>query len=206
MTTNSHEVWANSNTPLFLANPALSITLSPQSTGGNVVLTNSNGTFLVNGQPTGDVSKWSLYPAISNTIKMDSSGNNITNIGNNLYFNGSLIANASDIQNIGDWSLYNAVSDVNLSNLTSNYSIVGAKNITAISNITGGSMNTGSLTSSGNVSGTIGTFPVSLQHGQCRRDLHQQPDAVGNQQPLFNLRNHQQRIQQPIHHCGKQRQ
>ena len=162
MTTNSHEVWANSNTPLFLANPALSITLSPQSTGGNVVLTNSNGTFLVNGQPTGDVSKWSLYPAISNTIKMDSSGNNITNIGNNLYFNGSLIANASDIQDIGDWSLYNAVSDVNLSNLTSNYSIVGAKNITAISNITGGSMNTGSLTSSGNVSGTIGTFTTTL--------------------------------------------
>ena len=161
MTTNSHEVWANSNTPLFLANPALSITLSPQSTGGNVVLTNSNGVFLVNGEPQGDVTEWSLYPATNNTIKMDAS-NNITNVGNNLYFNGSLIANASDIQDIGDWSLYNAVSDVNLSNLTSNYSIVGAKNITAISNITGGSMNTGSLTSSGAVSGTIGTFTTRL--------------------------------------------
>ena len=158
MTTNSHEVWANSNTPLFLANPALSITLSPQTTGGNVVLTNSNGTFLVNGKPQGDVAEWSLYPAISNTIKMDSSGNNITNVGSNLYFNGNLIANASDIQNIGDWSLYNAVSDVNLSS----YSIVGAKNITAISNITGGSMNTGSITSSGAVSGTIGTFTTTL--------------------------------------------
>lgn len=156
MTTNSHEVWANSNTPLFLQNPAQSITLSPQTTGSVVVLTNSNGVFLVNGVPTGDVSKWSLYPAISNTIKMDAS-NTITNVGNNLYYNGSLIANASDIQDIGDWSLYNAVSDVNLSNLSSNYSIVGAKNITAISNVSAGS-----VTSSGSVSGTIGTFTTTL--------------------------------------------
>ena len=155
MTTNSHEVWANSSTPLFLQNPAQSITLSPQSTGSNVVLTNSNGVFLVNGVPTGDITKWSLYPAISNTIKMDAS-NTITNSGNNLYYNGNLIANASDIQNIGDWSLYNAVSDVNLSNLTSNYSIVGAKNITAISNVSAGSI------SSGSVSGTIGTFTTTL--------------------------------------------
>ena len=155
MTTNSHEVWANSNTPLFLQNPALSITLSPQTTGSVVVLTNVDGTFRVNGEPQGDVTDWSLYPATSNTIKMDAS-NNITNVGNNLYFNGSLIANASDIQDIGDWSLYNAVSDVNLSNLTSNYSIVGAKNITAISNVSAGSI------SSGAVSGTIGTFTTRL--------------------------------------------
>ena len=156
MSTNNHEVWANGNIPLFLANPAQSITLSPTGTGSNVVLTNSNGVFLVNGEPQGDVTDWSLYPAQSNTIKMDAS-NTITNVGNNLYFNGSLIANASDIQDIGDWSLYNAVSDVNLSNLSSNYSIVGAKNITAISNVSAGT-----LTSSGAVSGTIGTFTTRI--------------------------------------------
>ena len=161
MSTNNHEVWYNNSTPMFLADGAKSITISPQTTGGNVVLTNSNGVFQVNGVPTGDVSTWSLYPTISNTIKMNAS-NTITSVGNNLYYNGNLIANASDIQNIGDWSLYNALSDVSLSNGASNYSIVGAKNITAISNITGGSMNTGSLTSSGAVSGTIGTFTTTL--------------------------------------------
>ena len=161
MSTNNHEVWYNNSTPMFLADGAKSITISPQTTGGNVVLTNSNGVFQVNGVPTGDVSTWSLYPTISNTIKMNAS-NTITSVGNNLYYNGNLIANASDIQNIGDWSLYNALSDVSLSNGASNYSIVGAKNITAISNISAGSMNTGSLTSSGAVSGTIGTFTTTL--------------------------------------------
>ena len=161
MSTQNHEVWYNGSTPMFLADGAKSITISPQTTGSNVVLTNSNGVFQVNGQPQGDVAEWSLYPTISNTIKMDAS-NNITNVGSNLYFNGNLIANASDIQNIGDWSLYNALSDVSLSNGASNYSIVGAKNITAISNISAGSMNTGSLTSSGAVSGTIGTFTTTL--------------------------------------------
>jgi len=114
MTTNSHEVWANSTTPLFLANPAQSITLSPTSGTGNVNLSNINGQLYQNGLPVGDAQLWSTYPATSNTIKMDAS-NTITNSGNNLYYNGNLIANASDIQNIGDWSLYNAVSDVNLS-------------------------------------------------------------------------------------------
>ena len=156
MTTNSHEVWANSNTPLFLQNPAQSITLSPTSGTGNVNLSNINGQLYQNGLPIGDAALWSTYPATSNTIKMDAS-NTITNSGNNLYYNGNLIANASDIQNIGDWSLYNAVSDVNLSNLTSNYSIVGARNITALSNISAGT-----LTSSGNVSGTIGNFSATL--------------------------------------------
>ena len=153
MTTNSHEVWANSTTPLFLANPAQSITLSPTSGTGNVNLSNINGQLYQNGLPVGDAQLWSTYPATSNTILMDGAGNKITNVGNNLYYNGNLIANASDIQNIGDWSLYNAVSDVNLSNLTSNYSIVGAKNITALSNVSAGT-----LTSSGAVSGTTGTF------------------------------------------------
>jgi len=161
MSTQNHEVFYNNSTPMFIADGAKSITISPQTTGSNVVLTNSNGVFQVNGVPTGDVSKWGLYPTISNTIKMDAS-NTITNSGNNLYYNGNLIANASDIQNIGDWALYSSVSDVTLSNGASNYSIVGAKNITAISNITAGSMNTGSLTSSGNVSGTLGTFTTGV--------------------------------------------
>ena len=70
MSTNNHEVWYNNSTPMFLADGAKSITISPQTTGGNVVLTNSNGVFQVNGVPTGDVSTWSLYPTISNTIKI----------------------------------------------------------------------------------------------------------------------------------------
>ena len=156
MSTQNHEVWNNGSTPMFLTNPTTSVTLSPTTGTGSVVLTNSNGTFLVNGQPSGDVSTWSVYPATSNTIKMDST-HNLTSSGNNLYFNGSLIANASDIQNIGDWALYNAISDVKLSNLGSNYSITGAKNITAISNVSAGS-----VTSSGAVSGTTGTFTTQV--------------------------------------------
>ena len=156
MSTQNHEVWNNGSTPMFLTNPTTSVTLSPTTGTGSVVLTNSNGTFLVNGQPTGDVSTWSVYPATSNTIKMDST-HNLTSSGNNLYFNGNLIANASDIQNIADWALYNAISDVNLSNLGSNYSITGAKNITAISNVSAGS-----VTSSGAVSGTTGTFTTQV--------------------------------------------
>ena len=156
MSTQNHEVWNNGSTPMFLTNPTTSVTLSPTTGTGSVVLTNSNGTFLVNGQPSGDVSTWSVYPTTSNTIKMDST-HNLTSSGNNLYFNGNLIANASDIQNIGDWALYNAVSDIKLSNLGSNYSITGAKNITAISNVSAGS-----VTSSGAVSGTTGTFTTQV--------------------------------------------
>jgi hypothetical protein len=156
MSTQNHEVFANATTPLFLQNPALSITLSPTTGSSNVVLTNSNGQLYQNGVFIGDAALWSTFPATSNTIKMDAS-NTITNVGNNLYYNGSLIANASDISNIADWSLYNAVSDVNLSNLTSNYSIVGARNITALSNVSAGT-----LTSSGAVSGTTGTFTTQV--------------------------------------------
>lgn len=157
MATFNHEVFANSTTPLFLQSPAQSITItSSTGSGGNVVLTNIDGTFRVNGEPQGDVTDWSLYPAQSNTIKMDAS-NYLSNVGSNLYFAGNLIADAADLSNIGDWALYNAVSDVNLSNGASNYSIVGARNITAISNVSAGS-----VTSSAGVSGTIGTFSTRV--------------------------------------------
>jgi hypothetical protein len=167
MSTNSHEVFANSTTPLFLQSPAQSITLTSTGSGGNVVLTNIDGTFRVNGEPQGDVTDWSLYPAQSNTIKMDAS-NYISNVGSNLYFAGNLIADAADLSNVGDWSLYNSISDVSLSNGASNYSIVGARNITAISNVSAGS-----VTSSAGVSGTIGTFttrvvsPILSNSGNC---------------------------------------
>lgn len=114
MSTNNHEVFANGTIPLFLQNPAQSITLSPTTGTGNVNLTNSNGIFLVNGEPQGDVTEWSVFPATSNTIKMDNLGNDLTNVGGDLYFNGNLLANASELSNISDWSLYNAISDVDL--------------------------------------------------------------------------------------------
>ena len=157
MATFNHEVFANSTTPLFLQSPAQSITItSSTGSGGNVVLTNIDGTFRVNGEPQGDVTDWSLYPAQSNTIKMDAS-NYLSNVGSNLYFAGNLIADAADLSNIGDWALYNAVANVSLSNGASNYSIVGARNITAISNVSAGS-----VTSSAGVSGTIGTFSTRV--------------------------------------------
>ena len=117
MSTNNHEVFANATTPLFLQNPAQSITLSPTSGTGNVNLSNINGQLYQNGLPVGDAALWSTYPATSNKIIMDGAGNAITNSGNNLYYNGNLIANASDIQNIADWSLYNAVSDVEMATI-----------------------------------------------------------------------------------------
>jgi hypothetical protein len=149
----------NSNTPLWLSASPTSISLAGTAP---LVLTNIGGVLAENGVLSAPTAQWSLYPATSNTIKMDAS-NTITNTGANLYYNGNLIANASDISNIADWSLYNALSDVNLSG-ASNYSIVGAKNITAISNISGGTLTAsttisgGTLTSSAGVNGTIGTF------------------------------------------------
>jgi len=133
----------------FLTNPVpyLSIATSnsdvPPVQAGQVVLTNVGGNLYVNGSVVGTSSNWSLFPTISNTIYMDAS-NKITNVGSNLYFDGNLIANASDISNVGDWALYNSVADVKLSNAGSNYSITGAKNITAINNVSGG---TGTFTS-----------------------------------------------------------
>ena len=132
----------NSNNPFWLSANPTSISLQGSAP---LVLTNSNGQLAENGQVVSASSNWSLYPAISNTIYMDAT-HTITNSGNNLYYNGNLIANASDIQNIADWSLYTAASDVTLSNGANQYSIVGAGNITAVSNITG----------------AIGTFTTTL--------------------------------------------
>ena len=146
----------------FLRNPVPYLSVAPSNSdvptrqAGQVILTNVGGNLYVNGSVVGTSSNWSLFPAISNTIYMDAS-NTITNIGSNLYFDGNLIANASDISNVGDWALYNAVADVKLSNAGSNYSITGARNITAISNVSAGS-----VTSSGNVSGTLGTFTTGV--------------------------------------------
>ena len=132
----------NSNNPFWLSANPTSISLQGSAP---LVLTNSNGQLAENGQVVSASSNWSLYPAISNTIYMDAT-HTITNSGNNLYYNGNLIANASDIQNIADWSLYTAASDVTMSNGANRYSIVGAGNITAVSNITG----------------AIGTFTTTL--------------------------------------------
>ena len=132
----------NSNNPFWLSANPTSISLQGSAP---LVLTNSNGQLAENGQVVSASSNWSLYPAISNTIYMDAS-NTITNSGNNLYYNGNLLANASDIQNIADWSLYTAASDVTMSNGANRYSIVGARNITAVSNI----------------NGSVGTFTTTL--------------------------------------------
>ena len=143
MTTLGSPVYAgSSNNPLWLSGNPTSISLQGSAP---LVLTNSNGQLAENGQVVSASSNWSLYPAISNTIYMDVS-NTLTNSGNNLYYNGNLIANASDIQNIADWSLYTAASDVTLSNGVNRYSIVGARNITAVSN----------------VNGAVGTFTTTL--------------------------------------------
>jgi len=161
MTTIGSPVYGgNSNNPLWLSTNPTSISLAGTAP---LVLTNIGGVLAENGVLSAPTSQWSIYPATSNTIKMDAS-NTITNIGSNLYFNGNLIANASDISNIADWALYNAISDINLASAGSNNSIVGAKNITAISNISGGTLTASgtisgaTLTSSGGVSGTVGTF------------------------------------------------
>jgi hypothetical protein len=103
----------NSNNPLWLSANPTSISLAGTAP---LVLTNIGGVLAENGVLSAPTSQWSIYPATSNTIKMDAS-NTITNSGNNLYYNGSLIANASDIQNVGDWSLYNAVSDVEMATI-----------------------------------------------------------------------------------------
>ena len=134
----------------FLRNPVPYLSIAPSnsdvpiSQAGQVIITNVGGNMYVNGSAVGQPSNWSLYPAISNTIKMDAS-NTITNSGNNLYYNGSLLANASDIQNIADWSLYVALCNIDM-------------NSKSISNSTGYS-GSGNVTTSGNVSGATGTFP-----------------------------------------------
>lgn len=111
MTTLGSPVYGgNSNNPLWLtANPS-SISLAGTAP---LVLTNIGGVLAENGVLSAPTAQWSIYPATSNTIKMDSA-NQITNDGNNLYYNGNLIANSSDIQNIADWSLYTAISDVDM--------------------------------------------------------------------------------------------
>jgi len=140
----------------FLSNPVPYLSIAPCnastpiSQAGQVILTNVGGNMYVNGTAVGQPSNWSLYPAISNTIKMDAS-NTITNSGNNLYYNGSLIANASDIQNIGDWSLYPAVCNINMNSK----SISNSSGYSGTGNIT----TTGTISTSGNVSGATGTLP-----------------------------------------------
>jgi len=154
MTTIGSPVYGgNSNNPLWLSASPTSISLAGTAP---LVLTNIGGVLAENGVLSAPTAQWSLYPATSNTIKMDAS-NTITNSGANLYYNGNLIANASDISNIADWALYNAISDINLASGGSNNSIVGARNITAISNVSAGS-----VTSSGAVSGTTGTFTTQV--------------------------------------------
>ena len=112
MTTLGSPVYGgNSNNPLWLSTNPSSISLAGTAP---LVLTNIGGVLAENGVLSAPTAQWSIYPATSNTIKMDTLGNQITNDGNSLYYNGNLIANASDIQNISDWSLYNAISDVDM--------------------------------------------------------------------------------------------
>ena len=157
MTTIGSPVYGgNSNNPLWLSANPTSISLAGTAP---LVLTNIGGVLAQNGTTSAPTANWSLYAATSNTIKMDNLGNNITNSGSNLYFNGNLIANASDVSNIADWALYNASADVNLSNAGSNYSIVNAKNITAISNVGAATLTaSGNITAGGILTGATATI------------------------------------------------
>jgi hypothetical protein len=146
MTTLGSPVYAgSSNLPLWVSTSATSITITDATQSGSAVLTESNSQLLVNGTPVGGSStpsNWSLYSAISNTVKMDSS-NFITNVSNNLYFAGNLLARYSDIPALSNWSLYSAISNTikmdasnNITNTGSNLYFAGNQlaNTSIISN------------------------------------------------------------------------
>jgi trimeric autotransporter adhesin len=101
----------------FLSNPVSYLSISPSNSNvppnkaGEVQLTNVGGNLNINGVAVNSPSNWSLYPAISNRLYMDSS-NVLSNIGGNLYFNNNLLAQAGDISNVADWSLYAQLCNV----------------------------------------------------------------------------------------------
>lgn len=144
MTTLGSPVYAgSSNLPLWVSTAATSITITDSNQAGSVTLTESSNQLLVNGVPLGGPpTQWSLYPAISNTVKMDAS-NFITNITSNLYFAGNLLARYSDIPALSNWSLFPAISNTirmdasnNITNTGSNLFFAGNQltTISALSN------------------------------------------------------------------------
>ena len=107
------QTMVNEFTSYYISNPTEELDLIDPS-GNIVALTASGNELLVNGVPASP-ENWSLYPAISNTIMMDSSGNDITNVGTDLYFAGNLLAQASNVPNLQDWALYPAIQNVDFS-------------------------------------------------------------------------------------------
>jgi hypothetical protein len=170
MSTQNHEVWANSTTPLFLTNPTSNLQTTSVTLAGSppLVLSNSGGTLTENGVLSPPTAQWSTLPATSNKVYMDTS-NILSNIGGNLYFNGNLLARAGDISNVADWSLYPQLCNINGNgkSIISNSGLTSTGLISTTSNIQTPSIsNSGALSvSASTLSNTATTITDTADRG-----------------------------------------
>jgi hypothetical protein len=106
----------------------------PGITSNGLILTNSNGNLLVNGNTIGgNPSTWSLYPTLSNKIFMDAS-NVLSNSGSNLYFDSNLLAYSTDVPSLANWSMFQTLSNKVLMD-SSNYISNSGSNLYYNSNL-----------------------------------------------------------------------